>query len=80
MGGELIWLLFLGLEVKVVGYWLKNEMLMKVTDEAVWWCCSSDRVPSPSLLQNEEDQAVAPGVTADGYAFQVPDDQSTFNF
>jgi hypothetical protein len=31
-------------------------------------------------MQNEEDQTVVPGVTADGFAFQVPDDQSTFNF
>ncbi|KAK0145705.1 Importin subunit alpha-1 [Merluccius polli] len=30
--------------------------------------------------ENEEDKSVAPDVAPDGYAFQVPDDQTTFNF
>ncbi len=33
-----------------------------------------------SVSQEEEDECVAPEVTTDGYAFQISEDQSTFDF
>lgn len=31
-------------------------------------------------MQEVEDESVAPGTTADGYDFQITDNQSAFNF
>ncbi len=38
------------------------------------------RLPVPLLFQNEDDESVVPEAIADSYAFQIPEDQSTFQF
>lgn len=41
---------------------------------------SSNAFLSPCFFQNENDQSVVPEATAESYTFQVPNDQSTFQF
>lgn len=57
-------------------------MSVKLSPEhaKTWLTLSCFSPPVPLVFQNEDDESVVPEATAECYTFQIPEDQSTYQF